>query len=859
MGPPACTNACTLGTHRCAGGGSETCVLGSNSCTEWSSATICAGVTACSAGSGLCACPTPPAGCTAAGKFCNGSGNLVTCSQDAQGCFSASAPAVCPTDTSCKGTLPNAACSCDNDTSCNGTNSFCLNPGVVATCGLDSNTPACNVVVSTATCHGSSSCINGACVCPAAGTTAGSGCTTLNAKTCSGTDILTCVTESSSGCSIWQASIHCATSGLTCGTKASAQPACQCPENAGTDVFVDPAAGSDVVGGVFPTGIQSPAACRYASLTNGLTKVGSPGRVIAISASLPAAFAGETIPLTIPDGVTVMTADAQFNAADYTIDVRSASTDAIVLGKGSALEGFTVDGTASANALIFCGTTGPALLDTVAVLGNGVATDGIDLLGGCAATLHNVTVDSVDAAGISVSVSTGITVTITDTTVENALQGGLLFKSGSVAADNLTTKGNTQYGIVLPSSSSGTPSLTLSNSFADGNGLAGNFPGIWIGKGTLAATNTEANNNGGAGIQLDSTSAQQLTTVTVKGNSAMGVGLTAGSLTASSLLADKNGEAGLDISGGTATITGSTLSHNTGGGLSLSGTGANVTVTGGALDNNGLGGILASKGTLTVGGNAEVASNPLGIQLTGATTSVAGANIHDNTGDGVVVNDSTSALVVLGSSSTTTTVGHNGGSGIVVDASPATSGGANSITIDTVAVTSNSGFGIHLEGDTGNVAATVKASTISGNHDVGLMVEQGSGKTTSEAIQNDDVSGNNTSGGGLVGGVLFNSSSTLTSFIGNKIHSNTGDELGFADVPNGGTQWVINPPSATCDATANSIYCYGGGNVGLHVLSSSASVNGQHVHWTNNPPTAGIDFSGAVTVTNPCTAIATCP
>src|SRR5205085_5341260 len=125
-----------------------------------------------------------------------------------------------------------------------------------------------------------------------------------------------------------------------------------------------------------------------------------------------------------------------------------------------------------------------------------------------------------------------------------------------------------------------------------------------------------------------------------------------------------------------------------------------------------------------------------------------------------------------------TTVGHNGGSGIVVDASPATSGGANSITIDTVAVTSNSGFGIHLAGDTGNVAATVKASTISGNHDAGLMVEQGSGKTTSEAIQNDDVSGNNTSGGGLVGGVLFDTSSTLTSFIGNKIHSNTGDELG---------------------------------------------------------------------------------
>ncbi|HEY4393628.1 MAG TPA: hypothetical protein VGP64_06180, partial [Polyangia bacterium] len=202
---------------------------------------------------------------------------------------------------------------------------------------------------------------------------------------------------------------------------------------------------------------------------------------------------------------------------------------------------------------------------------------------------------------------------------------------------------------------------------------------------------------------------------------------------------------------------------------------------------------------------------------------------------------------------------HNGADGILVEASPQTGGGANSITVDTVTVTGNAKFGIYVEGDNGNVAATVKGSTITGNADVGLMIEQGSGHTTSEAIQNNDVNGNNTGNGHVAGGVLFNTSSTLTSFIGNKIHSNTGDELGFNDVPNGGTQWVINPPSATCDATANSIYCYGGGNVGLHVLSSSASVNGQHVRWSNNPPASGIDFSGAVTVTNPCSAITTCP
>ncbi|HEY5091505.1 MAG TPA: hypothetical protein VIK30_16105, partial [Polyangia bacterium] len=158
-----------------------------------------------------------------------------------------------------------------------------------------------------------------------------------------------------------------------------------------------------------------------------------------------------------------------------------------------------------------------------------------------------------------------------------------------------------------------------------------------------------------------------------------------------------------------------------------------------------------------------------------------------------------------------------------------------------------------------SVAATIKGSTVTANGDVGIMVEQGTGATTTEAIQNNDVNGNNTGGGHPVGGILFNTSSTLTSFIGNKVHSNGGDELGFNAVPNGALRWVINPPSAACDATANSLYCYGNGNVGLHILAGIETVDAQHVHWTNNPPTSGIDFSGTVTVTNPCTVVTTCP
>jgi hypothetical protein len=858
--PPACTNACTLGARRCASGGSQGCLLGANGCTAWGTTASCVGVTSCSSSTGLCVCPPAPAGCTASGTLCDSSGNLVTCTLDAQGCLSASAPFSCPSDESCKGPLPNAACSCDNNPSCIGQSAFCLNASTIAACGSDSNTPACRVVASTTSCHGSSLCANGACVCPAVGTAAGTGCATLNAKACAGTDILTCATEASSGCKIWQASTHCGANGFTCGSKASTGPACQCPENAGTDVYVDPSAGSDVLGGVFPTGIPSPATCRYATLTNGLTKVGAPGRVIAISANLPATFGGETFPLNVPAGVNVMTADATLNASDYLIAF-SGGPAAVVLNNGTALRGFSINGSGAAAALISC-SAGTTVLDTLSLNGNNTVTDGVDLSGTCAATLTNVVTIS-QLAGVGLNVSSSAATNLTGTTTISATSIGVQLTNGSLTASGLNSDGNRQYGIILPSTAAGTPLLNLNQSTASGNGTGGVFAGISIGKGSLTASNTQVDGNGGIGIELNTSATHQLTSVMSLGNGAasgasFGVALTAGTVVATGLTASSNTDSGVSVSGGTATLTGSTLDENTGRGLIVTGAGSVVTVSGGELSGNGQSGILASNGTLNVGGGTVLASNDMsGINLTGATAVITSVNVHDNLLHGVVVNSANSAPVNLGPGAT---VNHNGGDGLLVDTSPLTTGGANSLTVDTVTVSNNAKFGIYLAGDDGDVAATIKGSTITGNADVGLMVEEGATATTSEAIQNNDVNGNNSGNGHQVGGVLFNTASTLTSFIGNKVHSNTGDELGFNAAPNGGgTQWVINPPSAACDTTSNSLYCYGNGNVGLHILGGGATVNAQHVRWTNNPPTSGIDYSGAVSVTNPCAVVTTCP
>ena len=116
------------------------------------------------------------------------------------------------------------------------------------------------------------------------------------------------------------------------------------------------------------------------------------------------------------------------------------------------------------------------------------------------------------------------------------------------------------------------------------------------------------------------------------------------------------------------------------------------TVSGGELNNNGQAGAFASAGTLNVGGGAVLAGNDSsGISLTGATAVITSVNVHDNFLHGVVVQSGNSTTVNLGPGAT---VNHNGGDGILVDASPLTAGGANSLTVDTVTVSNNAKFGI---------------------------------------------------------------------------------------------------------------------------------------------------------------------
>lgn len=106
---PACTNACPLATHRCGpNGGSQACAVASDGCTAWGTELPCQGVQTCFGASGTCVCPMV-AGCTVAGKSCLDVHNLITCTADAQGCFS-STTLMCDPSGACVGGAPDSVC-----------------------------------------------------------------------------------------------------------------------------------------------------------------------------------------------------------------------------------------------------------------------------------------------------------------------------------------------------------------------------------------------------------------------------------------------------------------------------------------------------------------------------------------------------------------------------------------------------------------------------------------------------------------------------------------------------------------------------------------------------------------------------
>jgi hypothetical protein len=139
---PVCSDTCTQGQSGCVSGELASCTQGSNRCWTYGTPAACpSAYQTCtgSAGVAACTCKTDPV-CSTVGPTCASPSSVVTCSRDAQGCFfQSSSPATC-SNGACSGAAGAAAC-CTNTCTTSGTAPACLTTSSteIETCALGSN------------------------------------------------------------------------------------------------------------------------------------------------------------------------------------------------------------------------------------------------------------------------------------------------------------------------------------------------------------------------------------------------------------------------------------------------------------------------------------------------------------------------------------------------------------------------------------------------------------------------------------------------------------------------------------------------------------------------------------------------
>jgi hypothetical protein len=920
--PAICANG-NAGTYCSSGTETTTCAGDAQGCVVVTGTHACGPRQTCggASGSNSCVCNPAPAGCTAAGTFCSDLGHVSTCSADSDTCLDVTATTACPMNQSCKTAGIGGTCTCDNTCAANQVGTYCIDALHSATCANDPN--GCHLSSNTVTCQGTQTCQGagggGSCQCQPLGTTLGTSCTTLGATICQGNNVLTCTADVAGGCKVWAAPLDCTGQSLVCGTK-SGIAACQCAEHTGSNWYADSADGTDSASGIYATGLDSPAKCRFKTLGAAVATVTTSGHsIIATKSGVSTTFGAETFPLVVSPGVKLTTSDTFTAPANYTIEFKGAGSPGVVLGSNATFEGFTIaniTGAAAATAVSVTGTG--ATVAGVVLQGTGSTTlsKGIEVSGAGNALLDGVTVGGF-TTGVSLSSTSGTATSLVNSQVTGngtgvSVANGTLAASGSTVGGgvvgvavtaatgatatfngtSLTVFNNTGAGLSA-TATGGTPSLNLTSGDIHHN----NGGGISVGTGALVSVGAvQLHDNPVAGLSM-SGGTVTFTGATVTGN-ATGISQSGGSLTVGTTNVNANTGIGLNTSGGTVALnTGAAFNSNGGDGVFAK---TSVTVGGSAsapitannnvgdgfsvaagtltanyltLSTNGTGGTKASglkvtgTGVINLGVATDAAlnfsNNGLdGINVAGTTAgsavSILRAVTNANGADGIAIdlNGGTSvsgatAVIASGTSS------GNTGNGVAVTRAPLVNFG-NALTLDGLTISGNGGAGVYLKTTAGNVGALLKNGKISGNAGFGVRIENGVTNTVTESLQNNDIYSN------AGGGIAFNHVNTLTSFAGNSVHGNTGDQILIAarQVSNA-TYTFSNASSNPCDANRNQFYCYKNGGVGIRITSALATtVDAKNVSWQVSTPGNTTDFvqsSSTVTFAPTCTPSTTCP
>ncbi|MHB1845530.1 MAG: beta strand repeat-containing protein [Deltaproteobacteria bacterium] len=777
--------------------GVGTCERGTDGCFH------VAGVKACPStlqtcpidGGTACECPATP-GCTLGSSAC-ADGGVATCALDVTGGCPVIDFAACQSDQLCgsvdggtAGAL--AACECNNQ--CSGSNA-CIDTTHTATCTADTN--GCLILGTATACASPKTCQPGAspadtCACPPVSNTVtpGNGCQTAGATACDSTgNIDTCT--ATNGCNLWAATTTCS-GGYTCiGTGTLS---CGCPDN-GTNatVYVDPVNGND---GTFsngsvtetPTGVQTPAACRFKTLAHSFGVVASGGKVIATgfsSSQVQFTQPNETFPITVPANVTLTTSDSPLTTTNYAIVFNNGTAaNAVLLSSGSTLSGFAVtdNGGNAAASMIAC-SSGSVTLDTDVVNG-----------------LNNVT-------GGGAPMATGVaddgtcSLTATGVTVENfGIEGVALNATTDAGTPSITTTN----GAVGPNDTDGlrvnAGTATLTGTHFDGNGVTNNVSsGVTVETGTLTATSITASNNKGSGIFIDAaTTSASVTGATASGNGYDGLLLRSNS-TLATVTANGNGHDGLEIAAGTVTDTsgvyGATGAGNAVDGIALTETATPLSFTGNGTSASG----NAGNGINLIAGNGAVA----------ATVGLHGVTLSGNGARGLHLGPNL-AVSATASANTTVTVDGTGGA----------------TTIDKNGTGTTKASGVRVESGTlGMTGAAAAPVTVSGSGLAGVRITYGSNTIDQTTTLSDVTVGGTVATAANGVGVDINSGGSPITIEGCAIEGNTGDGLAIEQSPaaNGGADSVQIGDLTVGSTTSHTSVASNGAN-GVDVSGSAGNV-----------------------------------
>jgi hypothetical protein len=752
-----------------------------------------------------------------------------------------------------------------------------------ASCANDGN--SCHIQSNVITCVGVKTCRGadgvGACQCPAAGSTLGTGCSTLGATICQGNTVLTCLTDAPSGCLYWTQPNDCTASSYVCGTK-SGVAACQCAEHSGGDYYADPVSGADT-STVFPTGINSPASCRFGTLHKALSVATSAGnRVIATSTSVPQIFNSETFPLVVPAGVTLTTSDSVPTPGNYFIGFNTGATAGVSLAASSTIEGFTIlneNGNAAAAALVVTGTG--ATVDMVSLEGTNGTTlaTGISVTGAGQGLLNAVTVQGF-TTGVSVATTSGATVALNNSTISTNTTGVAL-TNGTLSTNTVTVNGGSGDGVsvkaaagaistlnatsltvknmggmgVAQVSSGGVVSVTLTSADVGSNGGGGML--VTGGTGTLGAVTLHDSTGVGLTQSAGTVTLGSGGTTTVQGNTGKGVALSGGTMNVGAASIANNGGDGVAVTGGATLVSNAGAQYTSNGGNGISATSSTLQFNSTAsapisVANNTGDGILISGGSLTanyltLSGNGTGTTKKSGLEIAGAAAinlgvaSDAALSFTGNGLHGVHTNGTTAGSKIDMRKASLTS---NGGDGMYVDLNGGTGATAATATLTSLTVTGNTSHGVEVvraplgtstalvidgltaktNGGSGvylNGPATTTGSIVATVKNSKLQQNTGYGVLIDQSVAGttqENLQTNDISGN-TAGGIDFHGSSTLNGFAANTIHNNGGDQILVEARQNPA---VSNPPyvfssAGACNASSNQVWCYSSGHVGIRV------------------------------------------